>query len=1001
MSKEKFAAAKFSEFVEVSELYRSPSGAIYKGRYKYDNKFYVLKEKKLSELGRARDVMNEVKLLQQLRHVNVVQCEGWFRDIDRGTLIIVLEYCEGGDLSQIIESRKKRQERFSEEEIWFIFKQICQGVCHLHQNGIIHRDIKALNIFYDPMLQKYKVGDLGVSRQVSEQTMLVQTFYGTPLYLSPELVENRAYNEKTDIWSLGVLLYELCALKPPFIAPTLMALAKLVVIGQYEPLHRSYSRSLHRCVAWMLTKDYLKRPSIIDVLDFIEEKVFDANRKGGHHFGSEYDSTHNHQVAVREDEEDNETVSDTASEDSVGVCVVPNTNEKNRLTRLTSSGGSFAQSRHDAVVNHSNHLSRPPSSGKAVVDDPTPLNRHSNVEEDVVRDSLEMVSRKDWALSVIQPTHLPSNPLVAEGRTSSAALLSPPTVKAESEQKQEEIQHLHHSFHREQPHQIRRKNHSRSKSRSRSRSRSRSPNRSRQVHRKKGGRVQSPDKKEKHHSQDDAADPTEDDDEEGDVLVLVSKARCVAKHRRESTRLRKLLQTRDFLFSSAIEETAEDEANNGNAPAAHQLQRQLEALRSDLKYLEQALSSDYLPYKVAKRLQIAASAKSAPQETEQRPTVGPNIEVEELPIYLQPGPRLLLQQRRLQRHQGKFGQPVEETGVRDLHAQKYVELKLPRSVDKCKDAGSVPLPSQPLQGNSERPEQDGPELSIEHHQHADKAHLFRLNVHFDRHAEVSTVAETRAILPEPKPIQVPSHKQPAHFDSQHYYSQLRKPLPGTDSVSVVNAPPPPSKRDLLAQRVKSRLANPMDSVETGFLLPSMKTPVSRPGTAPMMQGEVGKPSNCFPTDKDRFYSHVRHISDICSVMEKDPRFHRNEEHVDAVLHPDGAVGSAVHLVVPGNDESDVNLRLDEDVVGQRERPRTAAGRRRQTEDREAAARAGFVHPLGSMHADRLGDDIASFAAFGAANIDTEHRSQSRSQSRRGDRLVQRKQQLQYNLITGE
>ncbi|KAJ1390165.1 kinase-like domain-containing protein [Ochromonadaceae sp. CCMP2298] len=67
----------------------------------------------------------------------------------------------------------------------------------------------------------------GVSRQVSDHTLLLKSFYGTPLYLSPELVENRPYNEKTDIWSLGVILYELCALSAPFKGNTLLAVARM------------------------------------------------------------------------------------------------------------------------------------------------------------------------------------------------------------------------------------------------------------------------------------------------------------------------------------------------------------------------------------------------------------------------------------------------------------------------------------------------------------------------------------------------------------------------------------------------------------------------------------------------------------------------------------------------------------------------------------------------------------------------------------------------------
>ena len=227
MSRVKFAAASFADFEEISEIYRSQAGAVFKATFKYDGKSYVLKERKLPELGKRKDIMNEVYLLEQLNHPNVIRCEGWFWDKTRNSLFIILEYCEGGDLSKKIESRKIRNNYFDERYIWLIFHQVCLAVMHLHENGIVHRDLKTLNIMLVRNDRQIKLGDLGVSRQVSANTFMLKTFYGTPLYLSPELVENSHYNEKTDIWSLGVMLYEMAALIPPFRGPTLLGTTTL------------------------------------------------------------------------------------------------------------------------------------------------------------------------------------------------------------------------------------------------------------------------------------------------------------------------------------------------------------------------------------------------------------------------------------------------------------------------------------------------------------------------------------------------------------------------------------------------------------------------------------------------------------------------------------------------------------------------------------------------------------------------------------------------------
>lgn len=124
-----------------------------------------------------------------------------------------------------------------------------------------------------------KIADLGVGREVSAQTNMLQTFYGTPLYASPELVDNRPYNEKTDVWSLGVVLYELAALYPPFTGQSLVALAKAIDHGKYDPLPPHYSGGLSRLVRVLLDKDHVKRPSVEVILKWLKDRP--RKKRGG------------------------------------------------------------------------------------------------------------------------------------------------------------------------------------------------------------------------------------------------------------------------------------------------------------------------------------------------------------------------------------------------------------------------------------------------------------------------------------------------------------------------------------------------------------------------------------------------------------------------------------------------------------------------------------------------------------------------------------------------
>lgn len=106
------------------------------------------------------------------------------------------------------------------------------------------------------------MGDFGIARVLNHTVEVAKSMVGTPYYLSPEIIENRPYSFKSDIWSMGVMLYELCSLKPPFEGSNLPFLALKIIKGQYSPLPSHFSRELKNLVALMLTIDVQRRPNI-------------------------------------------------------------------------------------------------------------------------------------------------------------------------------------------------------------------------------------------------------------------------------------------------------------------------------------------------------------------------------------------------------------------------------------------------------------------------------------------------------------------------------------------------------------------------------------------------------------------------------------------------------------------------------------------------------------------------------------------------------------------
>ena len=194
---------------------------------------------KMSEQEK-RETVQEAKILEALNHPNIVKFIEVFKT-KNGKLCIVMDYCDGGDLQNRI--KEQRGKNLTESQIVEWFTQVCLGLKHIHDRKIIHRDLKGQNIF----LNKngiLKVGDFGICKILSNTKALARTVVGTPYYLSPEVVQSKPYNLKSDIWSMGVILYELCALKPPFDAPSLHILAMKIARGAFNPIPSSYSNDM-------------------------------------------------------------------------------------------------------------------------------------------------------------------------------------------------------------------------------------------------------------------------------------------------------------------------------------------------------------------------------------------------------------------------------------------------------------------------------------------------------------------------------------------------------------------------------------------------------------------------------------------------------------------------------------------------------------------------------------------------------------------------------------
>ncbi|XP_056381988.1 serine/threonine-protein kinase Nek11-like isoform X2 [Hyla sarda] len=205
----------------------------------------------------------EAKLLGNLRHPFIVQFFGSF--LEKTDFCIVTEYCEGGDLHCYLQQQKDKGENLTEGHVMEWLIQLLLGVNYLHERLVMHRDLKTRNIFLKN--GTLKIGDFGVSRILAQSDMAT-TITGTASYMSPEVYSNTGYNTKSDIWSLGCILYEMCSFNRAFDCPRWIKLISMIVNGPSPTLPSKYSAALNDILQRMLMKDPELRPSAIQILQF-------------------------------------------------------------------------------------------------------------------------------------------------------------------------------------------------------------------------------------------------------------------------------------------------------------------------------------------------------------------------------------------------------------------------------------------------------------------------------------------------------------------------------------------------------------------------------------------------------------------------------------------------------------------------------------------------------------------------------------------------------------
>ena len=255
-----------NDFQIINKLGEGAYSTVFKVKRNIDKNIYALKKVKLLNLSdkEKENALNEVRILASVKSNFVVSYKEAFFDEKDNTLCIVMEFADKGDLYQKIVQHKKSAKFFEESDIWRIFIQLVKGLKALHDLKILHRDMKSANVFLFSN-GSAKLGDLNVSKVAKRGLGYTQT--GTPYYASPEVWKDKPYDLKSDVWSLGCVLYEMITLRPPFRAQDMEGLFNKVCKGQYSRIPERFSDDLFQVVQFLLQVNPSSRPNCEQILN--------------------------------------------------------------------------------------------------------------------------------------------------------------------------------------------------------------------------------------------------------------------------------------------------------------------------------------------------------------------------------------------------------------------------------------------------------------------------------------------------------------------------------------------------------------------------------------------------------------------------------------------------------------------------------------------------------------------------------------------------------------
>ncbi|PKI85041.1 non-specific serine/threonine protein kinase [Malassezia vespertilionis] len=248
-------------YSKVKKIGQGASGSVYVAKALASNQRVAIKAMDLAHQPRKELIINEILVMKESQHPNIVNFLDSFL-LRNSDLWVVMEFMEGGALTDVIDNNT-----LEEAHIAAICLETCKGLEHLHNHSIIHRDIKSDNILLNNLGQ-VKITDFGFCAKLTDQKSKRATMVGTPYWMAPEVVKQKEYGAKVDIWSLGIMAIEMIENEPPYLDEEPLKALYMIATNGTPTLKKpeNLSRELKGFLAVCLCADVKSRATADELL---------------------------------------------------------------------------------------------------------------------------------------------------------------------------------------------------------------------------------------------------------------------------------------------------------------------------------------------------------------------------------------------------------------------------------------------------------------------------------------------------------------------------------------------------------------------------------------------------------------------------------------------------------------------------------------------------------------------------------------------------------------